>query len=65
MLHCQMRRQTSFYYHFKEFGLLSWIYREETRENIIDFLDYERGKNIFDLLFDYFYENQNLLPKCF
>lgn len=59
MLHCQMRRQT-FYYHFKDkFELLSWIYREETKENIIDFLDYETWENIFDLLFDYFYENQN------
>ena len=59
MLHCQMRRQT-FYYHFKDkFELLSWIYREETKENIIDFLDYEKWENIFDLLFDYFYENQN------
>lgn len=46
MLHCQMRRQT-FYYHFKDkFELLSWIYREETKENIIDFLDYETWENI-------------------
>ena len=46
MLHCQMRRQT-FYYHFKDkFELLSWIYREETKENIIDFLDYEKWENI-------------------
>ena len=44
MLHCQMRRQT-FYYHFKDkFELLSWIYREETKENIIDFSTMKHGK---------------------
>lgn len=65
MLHCQMRRQT-FYYHFKDkFELLSWIYREETKENIIDFLDYETWENIFDLLFDYFYENQKFYRNAF
>ncbi|CAM4252929.1 TetR family transcriptional regulator [Bacillus manliponensis] len=58
MVNCQMRRQT-FYYHFKDkFELLSWIYKEETKENIIDFLDYEKWENIFELLFDYFYQNQ-------
>ncbi|EOO14867.1 MULTISPECIES: dihydroxyacetone kinase transcriptional activator DhaS [Bacillus cereus group] len=65
MLHCQMRRQT-FYYHFKDkFELLSWIYKEETKENIIDFLDYETWENIFDLLFDYFYENQKFYRNAF
>ncbi|EEM18206.1 Transcriptional regulator, TetR [Bacillus pseudomycoides DSM 12442] len=65
MLNCQMRRQT-FYYHFKDkFELLSWIYKEETKENIIDFLDYEKWENIFDLLFDYFYQNQCFYRNAF
>ena len=65
MLHCQMRRQT-FYYHFKDkFELLGWIYKEETKENIIDFLDYEKWENIFDLLFDYFHQNQCFYQNAF
>lgn len=55
---CQMRRQT-FYYHFQDkFELLEWIYQHETKENISDFINYERWENIFNQLFDYFYHNQ-------
>ncbi|WP_117169935.1 dihydroxyacetone kinase transcriptional activator DhaS [Paraliobacillus sediminis] len=55
---CQMRRQT-FYYHFQDkFELLEWIYQHETKENISDFINYERWENIFNQLFDYFYQNQ-------
>lgn len=65
MLDCQMRRQT-FYYHFKDkFELLGWIYKEETKENIIDFLEYEKWENIFDLLFDYFHQNQRFYRNAF
>jgi probable dihydroxyacetone kinase regulator len=65
MLDCQMRRQT-FYYHFKDkFELLGWIYKEETKENIIDFLEYEKWENIFDLLFDYFHQNERFYRNAF
>lgn len=65
MLDCQMRRQT-FYYHFQDkFEMLGWIYREETKENIQDFLDYERWENIFELLFNYFFENQRFYRNAF
>lgn len=65
MADCQMRRQT-FYYHFiDKFELLGWIYKEETKENIEDFLEYEKWENIFDLLIDYFHENQRFYRKAF
>lgn len=65
MQSCQMRRQT-FYYHFVDkYELLGWIYKEETKENIEDFLDYEKWENIFDLLMDYFYENQRFYRRAF
>lgn len=64
MLDCQMRRQT-FYYHFADkYELLGWIYKEETKENIGDFLDYEKWENIFDLLIDYFHDNQRFYRKA-
>lgn len=62
---CQMRRQT-FYYHFQDkYELLEWIYQYETKENIIDFLDYESWENIFNQLFDYFYQNQLFYKNAF
>jgi probable dihydroxyacetone kinase regulator len=62
---CDMRRQT-FYYHFiDKYELLGWIYKEETKENIEDFLDYERWETIFDLLLEYFYENQQFYRRAF
>ena len=65
MRDCDMRRQT-FYYHFiDKYELLGWIYKEETKENIEDFLDYERWENIFDLLIEYFYENQRFYRRAF
>ncbi len=65
MRHCDMRRQT-FYYHFLDkHELLGWIYKEETKENIEDFLDYEHWETIFDLLLEYFYENQRFYRRAF
>ncbi|GGH87947.1 dihydroxyacetone kinase transcriptional activator DhaS [Pullulanibacillus pueri] len=62
---CQMRRQT-FYYHFQDkYELLSWIYKEETKENITDFLDYEKWEIIFDSLFYYFHKNQRFYRNTF
>ncbi|SDC35226.1 transcriptional regulator, TetR family [Pelagirhabdus alkalitolerans] len=53
-----LRRQT-FYYHFQDkFELLEWIYQSETKENITDFIHYERWDRIIDLLFHYFYSNK-------
>ncbi|PXW88299.1 TetR family transcriptional regulator [Streptohalobacillus salinus] len=53
-----MRRQT-FYYHFQDkFELLEWIYQTETKENISDFLDYERWDTILNQVFVYFYRHQ-------
>lgn len=58
MKECNMRRQT-FYYHFQDkFELLEWIYQEETKENITDFIEYEKWENIFSQLFYYFFQNQ-------
>lgn len=58
MRECNMRRQT-FYYHFQDkYELLEWIYREETKENITDFIEYEKWENIFSQLFGYFFRNQ-------
>ncbi|GKU76042.1 dihydroxyacetone kinase transcriptional activator DhaS [Paenibacillus sp. L3-i20] len=65
MSNCQMRRQT-FYYHFVDkFELLGWIYKEETKENITDFIEYEKWENIFNQLFGYFYENQQFYRNAF
>lgn len=59
MKECDMRRQT-FYYHFQDkYELLEWIYQEETKENITDFIEYEKWENIFLQLFDYFFQNQH------
>lgn len=53
-----MRRQT-FYYHFQDkFELLEWIFQTETKENISDFLDYERWDTILNQVFIYFYRQQ-------
>ncbi|MBH5318470.1 dihydroxyacetone kinase transcriptional activator DhaS [Paenibacillus sp. GSMTC-2017] len=65
MSNCQMRRQ-SFYYHFLDkYELLGWIYKEETKENITDFIEYEKWENIFNQLFRYFYENQRFYRNAF
>lgn len=65
MINCQMRRQT-FYYHFQDkYELLGWIYKEETKENITDFIEYEKWENIFNQLFGYFYENQRFYRNAF
>ncbi|MFC3883863.1 dihydroxyacetone kinase transcriptional activator DhaS [Bacillus songklensis] len=65
MLDCQMRRQT-FYYHFQDkYELLGWIYKEETKENITDFIEYEKWENIFNQLFEYFYQNQRFYRNAF
>ena len=65
MLDCQMRRQT-FYYHFQDkYELLGWIYKEETKENITDFIEYAKWENIFNQLFEYFYQNQRFYRNAF
>jgi probable dihydroxyacetone kinase regulator len=65
MQDCQMRRQT-FYYHFQDkYELLGWIYKEETKENITDFIEYEKWENIFNQLFEYFYQNQLFYRNAF
>lgn len=65
MLECQMRRQT-FYYHFQDkYELLGWIYKEETKENITDFIEYAKWENIFNQLFEYFYQNQRFYRNAF
>lgn len=65
MLDCEMRRQT-FYYHFQDkYELLGWIYKEETKENITDFIEYEKWENIFNQLFEYFYQNQRFYRNAF
>ncbi len=58
MKQCDMRRQT-FYYHFQDkYELLAWIYQSDTKEQIADFLDYERWDAILAQLFHYFYDHQ-------
>ncbi|SFO71400.1 transcriptional regulator, TetR family [Halolactibacillus alkaliphilus] len=58
MKQCTMRRQT-FYYHFQDkYELLAWIYQSDTKEQINDFLDYERWDTILYQLFVYFYDHQ-------
>ncbi|GEM01644.1 probable dihydroxyacetone kinase regulator [Halolactibacillus halophilus] len=58
MKQCDMRRQT-FYYHFQDkYELLAWIYQSDTKEQIADFLDYERWDTILYQLFRYFYDHQ-------
>jgi probable dihydroxyacetone kinase regulator len=58
MKQCDMRRQT-FYYHFQDkYELLAWIYQSDTKEQIADFLDYERWDKILSQLFHYFYDHQ-------
>ena len=65
MVNCKMRRQT-FYYHFQDkYELLGWIYKEETKENITDFIEYEKWENIFNQLFEYFYQNQLFYRNAF
>ncbi|WP_182200728.1 dihydroxyacetone kinase transcriptional activator DhaS [Paraliobacillus salinarum] len=58
MRQCDMRRQT-FYYHFQDkYELLVWIYQSDTKEQIADFLDYERWDTILYQLFIYFNDHQ-------
>lgn len=65
MGNCDMRRQT-FYYHFQDkYELLGWIYREETRENITDFIGYERWENILEQLLSYFSRNRRFYRNAF
>ncbi|KMY45743.1 TetR family transcriptional regulator [Bacillus sp. FJAT-27916] len=65
MGNCQMRRQT-FYYHFQDkYELLGWIYKEETQENITDFIGYERWENILELLLSYFSRNRRFYRNAF
>lgn len=65
MRNCDMRRQT-FYYHFQDkHDLLSWIYREESKENITDFIEYDTWENIFERLLEYFYDNQKFYRNAF
>jgi len=65
MMNCQMRRQT-FYYHFQDkYELLGWIYKEETRENITDFIGYEKWENILELLLSYFRHNRLFYRNAF
>ena len=65
MVNCEMRRQT-FYYHFQDkYELLGWIYKEETKENITDFIGYEKLENIFTLLLEYFSENRRFYQNAF
>lgn len=54
----QMRRQT-FYDHFLDkYDLLAWIYHQETKENIEDFLDYEHWTKSITRLLYYLQENK-------
>ena len=65
MVNCKMRRQT-FYYHFQDkYELLGWIYKEETKENITDFIGYEKWENIFHLLLEYFSQNRRFYQNAF
>ena len=65
MVNCEMRRQT-FYYHFQDkYELLGWIYKEETKENITDFIGYEKWENIFHLLLEYFSQNRRFYQNAF
>ena len=53
-----MRRQT-FYDHFMDkYDLLAWIYTQETKENIEDFLDYEHWTKSITRLLYYLAENK-------
>ncbi len=65
MVNCEIRRQT-FYYHFQDkYELLGWIYKEETKENITDFIGYEKWENIFNLLLEYFSQNRRFYQNAF
>ncbi len=65
MINCEMRRQT-FYYHFQDkYELLGWIYKEETKENITDFIGYEKWENILNLLLEYFSQNRQFYQNAF
>ncbi|AOM81818.1 dihydroxyacetone kinase transcriptional activator DhaS [Salisediminibacterium beveridgei] len=59
-----LRRQT-FYYHFQDkYELLTWIYEDETRENSIDFFQYDDPERIFDHLLHYVYDNRTFYEKA-
>ncbi len=65
MVNCQMRRQT-FYYHFQDkYELLGWIFKEETRENMTDFIGYERWENIHEFLLSYFIRKRLFFRNAF
>ena len=53
-----MRRQTFYDYFQDKYDLLTWIYQQETKENIQDYLDYEHWSKSITRLLHYFKENK-------
>lgn len=61
----KFRRQT-FYDHFADkYELLSWIYEQEVKENVQDYLGYEHWSRVLKRLIIYLYDNQIFLRNAF
>lgn len=53
-----MRRQTFYDYFQDKYDLLAWIYQQESKENIEDYLDYEHWTQSITRLLDYLKKNK-------
>ncbi len=54
-----MRRQTFYDYFHDKYDLLAWIYQQESKENIEDYLDYEHWTQSITRLLYYLQENKD------
>lgn len=58
MSDANIRRQTFYDYFQDKYDLLAWIYEQETKENIEDYLDYEHWTKSITRLLYYLKENK-------